>query len=410
MKKNLILALFTIVAILIFGCRKEEETGSIYGTVTDFATGEPVKNVNVTLRPNGTTIQTGSDGTYTFQELKHGQYSLFLSKAEYEDLTVNDIELDAGQIISRDVQMKKMSAVMRVVDNERNEISELDFGEDDDDVSRLFNIFNDSYSPISWEITTTANWIHQVSETRGTLLAGETKGIIVVIDRDLLQQGENTTTMHITSNNGNKQLTIKAIRVDISTLDATSVVANSAVLNGKIRRNIPYTEKGFVYGENHSCANRVTVDGTGIGSYSCQISSLTVGTTYYFKAYCVNNGAIVYGEEKNFSFIPTFEYDGHTYMVAPDPGNAMTRSVADAYCEGLSLYGYSDWRLPTIEELLQMYAEKSNIGGFSDVGYWGSDYNAYWLFYVDFYNGTVESAYNGYNPEYKFVRPVRVEN
>ena len=126
MKKLIsIVALLLAVVACYFGCKKPEETGTIYGTVTDFATGEPVKNANVTLRPNGTTIQTGSDGTYTFQELKHGQYSLFLSKAEYEDLTVNDIELDAGQIISRDVQMKKKAATLRVTDLLGNDITEI---------------------------------------------------------------------------------------------------------------------------------------------------------------------------------------------------------------------------------------------------------------------------------------------
>lgn len=411
MKRIIALTLMIItIAVQWQGCKKPEETGSIYGTVTDFDTGEPVKNANVKLRPSGETTMTGSDGTYMFQDLKKGDYSLSLSKAEYEDL--NDdyvIQLAAGRNACRDVQMKKKVALMRITDMNGEDITVLDFGDEGDDVSRIFNIFNDSGVTLSWEITTTANWIQTPANgTVGTLQAGETKGIVVVIDRSKLQQGDNTTTMHITSNNGNQQLTIKARRVDITTLDATAVYSNSAVLNGKINSNITYSEKGFFYGENHNLNSRVSVPGNGAGTFSAQITDLTSGTVYYFKAYCIYDGTYLYGEEKTLQHIPSFEYNGHTYWVAPDPGNLMTRSVAYAYCDGLSLYGHSDWKMPTIEELLQMYTNKDVIGGFENTGYWGSDQNTYWSFYVDFSNGVVDSEYNGQNPGYHRVRPVRV--
>lgn len=66
MKKELfrilIVAVVAITSVVWYGCTKEEELkGSIYGTVTDFATGEPVGNANVKLRPSGETTLTGSD-------------------------------------------------------------------------------------------------------------------------------------------------------------------------------------------------------------------------------------------------------------------------------------------------------------------------------------------------------------
>lgn len=404
--KKLISITSMILAIILFGqgCTKPEETGAIYGTVTDFATGEPVKNVNVKLLPNGKTTITGSDGTYSFQELAKGQYTLSLSKAGYENLDVSVVVDPATGInVCKDIQIKQEVALLIDPDC-------LDFGAEADDVSRLFNIVNNSGSTLTWQITKTAEWIQSVSEMSGTLSAGSSRGIVVVIDRNKLQQGENTTTLHVTSNNGNQQLTVTAKRVDVITLEATSVNSNSAVLNGKINSNINYTEKGFYYGKNHNLSNRIPVSGNGVGFFSGQITGLEIGTTYYFKAYCIHNGIYLYGEEKSLQFIPSFEYNGHTYWVAPDPGNSMTRSVAYAYCDGLSLYGCSDWRLPTIEELLQMYANKDIIGGFQSTEYWGSDQNTYWSFYVDFTNGMVDSDYNGQNPGYHHVRPVRVAN
>lgn len=301
MKKIIALTLMIVtIAIQWQGCTKPEETGTIYGTVTDFDTGEPVKNANVTLIPSGETTLTGSDGTFMFQDLKKGDYSLSLSKAGYKDL-VDDylIQLAAGKSVRRDVQMKIKS--LRITDMNGEDINELDFGSEGDDVSRIFNIFNDSGETISWEIITTANWIESPETgTNGTLQAGGNKGVVVKIDRSKLQQGDNTTTMHITSNNGNQQLTIKARRADVSTLDATDVSGNSAVLNGKINGNVTYSEKGFLYGTNHNLSSQVTVSGNGTGAFSKQITGLSGNKIYYYKAYCVSNGTTLYGDEKSF--------------------------------------------------------------------------------------------------------------
>ena len=39
----------------------ENDSGGICGVVTDFATGEPIKNANVQLRPTGETTLTGTE-------------------------------------------------------------------------------------------------------------------------------------------------------------------------------------------------------------------------------------------------------------------------------------------------------------------------------------------------------------
>ena len=81
--------LLIFVSILNFNsCKPDsiEELGSIYGIVTDKATGEPVKNANVQLRPSGETTLTGTDGRYEFVDLKNGEYSITVSKTEYTDL------------------------------------------------------------------------------------------------------------------------------------------------------------------------------------------------------------------------------------------------------------------------------------------------------------------------------------
>ena len=51
---------------LLFCCKPEKQPGSIYGTVTDKATGDCVANAGVELLPKGLKTVTGFDGTFEF--------------------------------------------------------------------------------------------------------------------------------------------------------------------------------------------------------------------------------------------------------------------------------------------------------------------------------------------------------
>ena len=59
-------------------------------------------------------------------------------------------------------------------------------------------------------------------------------------------------------------------------------------------------------------------------------------------------------------------------------------------CDALAYDGYTDWFLPSKDELNLMYANlhKAGLGGFSDAGYWSSsEYYAYDAWWQRFYNG-----------------------
>ena len=218
---SILTAVFAVLAFLVScggsegsgsggsGNNDSGETGSIYGIVTDKATGESIINAGVELQPVGLKTVTGSDGQFEFNEVATGTYTLFVTKTGYSESS-SSITVESGKQAKGDVQLEKLPAALRIVDDAGNDISELDFGEKLADVSRQFNIFNDSSSSLDWDITKTAEWIQSISRDSGSLAAGDTFGIIVVIDRSLLRKGENTTQLHVTSNNGNKALTIKA--------------------------------------------------------------------------------------------------------------------------------------------------------------------------------------------------------
>ena len=80
--------------------------------------------------------------------------------------------------------------------------------------------------------------------------------------------------------------------------------------------------------------------------------------------------------------------------------------IAALICGDLVLGGYSDWYLPSMDELNQLYINKDAIGGFANVYYWSSteyDYVIAWIF------SFVDGAPNGFdfkNGTY-YVRAVR---
>jgi len=68
-----------------------------------------------------------------------------------------------------------------------------------------------------------------------------------------------------------------------------------------------------------------------------------------------------------------------------------TANIAARYCDDLVLNGYTDWYLPSIDELGVLFLNKSKIGGFQGGYYWSSsEYNTSTAYYMEFtYDGTI---------------------
>ena len=93
-----------------------------------------------------------------------------------------------------------------------------------------------------------------------------------------------------------------------------------------------------------------------------------------------------------------------SYLEWYEASNLCDKSLAD---------GYSNWRLPTTDEIIQIYEYKSNIGNFKEEQYWTSSY--YGLFnnvdsYYSLHFGTYVFWYGWYYDVYWYARCVRIIN
>ena len=110
-----------------------------------------------------------------------------------------------------------------------------------------------------------------------------------------------------------KQFTISVIDVQeapaVSTTTATAITSTTATLNGDLTSDggAAITARGFVYAISNAdltidntAADIVIVSGT-TGVFTENITDLTAGTTYYYRAYATNSVGTTYGREQSFT-------------------------------------------------------------------------------------------------------------
>jgi uncharacterized protein (TIGR02145 family) len=98
--------------------------------------------------------------------------------------------------------------------------------------------------------------------------------------------------------------TSQIVAATLTTADAVSVTANSAISGGDITSDggDPVTSRGVCWGtgSNPTITGNKTIDGSGPGSFASNITNLEPVTTYYVRAYAANNAGTSYGNEISF--------------------------------------------------------------------------------------------------------------
>ena len=219
----------------------------------------------------------------------------------------------------------------------------------------------------------------------------------------------------------------------VATSQTTNITYNSLTSGGTVISNggAEITARGICWCicVQPTINDSYTTDGTGLGVYTSNLANLPSNADVYIRAYAINSVGIAYGD---VVFSPTLQappvigqsYQGgkvayifqsgdYGYVAGETHGiiaatsdqstgiqwyngvNTTTQATksqigysklmtemiinsqgagnyAAKLCADAVLNGYSDWYLPTQEELIKLYLNRAAIGGFSAYSYWSS--------------------------------------
>jgi len=140
------------------------------------------------------------------------------------------------------------------------------------------------------------------------------------------------------------------------------------------------------------------------GTFSWQ-DKLTLAQIEKMTGYTVKPRGVV-SQFKHGGFV-VYERDGHGLVAAITDLGAMDWNSAKTACDELILNGYSDWHLPTKDELNAIYVNLKElvVGGFAGSIYWSSTgFLKLDAWYQDFGNG---SRYSNSKSNALYVRAIR---
>ena len=91
----------------------------------------------------------------------------------------------------------------------------------------------------------------------------------------------------------------------VATTPATKVSCTSATVGGNVTEDggAEVIERGIVYStnQNPTVADSKVTNGSGLGEFTCDLIDLQDATTYYARAYAINEKGTAYGEEVSFT-------------------------------------------------------------------------------------------------------------
>lgn len=160
---------------------------------------------------------------------------------------------------------------------------------------------------------------------------------------------------------------------------ATTISAGGQVIDDG---GFTITERGVVYSTlphpTIESTGRAT-SGAGTGYYSALIKNIRLDNSdakYYIRAYATNASGTSYGNEivvtnDNYEYnnFREFTYQGIRYKLSRDMGQMTLRDALNA-CVNWDFCGYSDWYVPTREELIAAVEQNRNLGNVPMGNYW----------------------------------------
>jgi len=257
---------------------------------------------------------------------------------------------------------------------------------------------------------------------------------------------------------GNQQSFTSFSLPTLTTTAATNVSGATATSGGSITNDggTAVTSRGVCWSTTANptiALSTKTIDGTGAGVFTSSITGLNVSTLYHVRAYATNSVGTTYGTDLTFTtntFVIGATYLGgkiayidatgiHGFIVSTSTENTsaeygcmkyvqgatgtaigtgaanttkivnacITSGIAARWCDGVNINGYTDWYLPSVNELMQVYSNRVAIGVvFNGVNYWSStEKDGFSAYSMNFLDGTTNSSTS--KSSLLYVRPVR---
>ena len=113
----------------------------------------------------------------------------------------------------------------------------------------------------------------------------------------------------------------KEKKAEVETSQVTNLTSSSATAGGIVTSDggSSVVERGVCWGKSSmpTVGDNHLTSGTGVGSFTCVITGLEAATTYYVRAYAINNVGIGYGGQSSFTTLTGSGGGGGTSVVLP---------------------------------------------------------------------------------------------
>lgn len=284
---------YTLIVLTLWtfsscGANSISPKGSLIGRVYNEDKSRNVANAEVAIDDLNLISYTDEDGWYSITDIPLGRYTITVTNSEYARHR-SEVSIESEGSTLHDVVLY---SALSVRDASGSSISVLDFGETESSLSIL--VLNNGEEAIQCRVETDCSWAYVVA-SNFTIPAGDSKEIIVSIERSKLEGGHNSGNLSVISGSMKKTISIKAfeeiIKPKVQTLPMSSYYGSGGgwvdTFNGRVLNEgkPPYKQKGFCF----SPSNREPT-----------VSDIIVGVSG-------NNGA------KDFSFYALEYFANHPY-------------------------------------------------------------------------------------------------